>query len=204
MHPTLSDLHTSYEPEIKWTNDCQGKKDYDGEFISVSTRYYPGTYQANRLCSASSQIGIPVEGLLTVLAHKEFEAKTEQEVKLLVESWVRMQTREIIFNLYLCGYGEGRTTKINGVPMQVMSVQRAAAMQGINVTEVLHTCIIPSQSATFFVVEAEGRGRILLTFKDGQMHAPSDEMFQKYLTAVNEEQNDLLYIQKLLKGEENV
>lgn len=25
----------------EWQNDCQGKKDYDGEILSVSTRYWP-------------------------------------------------------------------------------------------------------------------------------------------------------------------
>jgi hypothetical protein len=25
----------------KWTNDCGGKKDYDGDILSVSTRYWP-------------------------------------------------------------------------------------------------------------------------------------------------------------------
>ncbi len=25
----------------KWTNDCQGKKDYDGSIVRITTRYWP-------------------------------------------------------------------------------------------------------------------------------------------------------------------
>ena len=25
----------------KWTDDCQGKKDYDGKILCLSTRYWP-------------------------------------------------------------------------------------------------------------------------------------------------------------------
>ena len=36
---------TDPEPRLllsaKWTNDCQGKKDYDGPILEVSTRYWP-------------------------------------------------------------------------------------------------------------------------------------------------------------------
>lgn len=27
--------------DAKWTPDCQGKKDYDGQILSISTRYWP-------------------------------------------------------------------------------------------------------------------------------------------------------------------
>jgi len=27
--------------EFKWTNDCQGKKDFDGPIVTLSSRYWP-------------------------------------------------------------------------------------------------------------------------------------------------------------------
>ena len=30
------------QPYAMWTDDCQGKKDYDGNMVSISTRYWPG------------------------------------------------------------------------------------------------------------------------------------------------------------------
>jgi hypothetical protein len=40
---------------IKWRNDCQGKKDYDGRIVHVSSRYWPrgGGYFTFSLFQAS-------------------------------------------------------------------------------------------------------------------------------------------------------
>jgi hypothetical protein len=80
----------------KWTDDCQGKKDYDGDIVSISTRYWPegGGFSVlhpdrtwtNGLPgikpSAKSELILrhAGEGLnnRTVLAAKEFEADTRK------------------------------------------------------------------------------------------------------------------------------
>ena len=97
-------------PCAKWTPDCQGKQDYDGRLISISTRYWPsgGGFHINDVqgfrLSTDSRIkpsahtsihlnfGEPDEygyGDYRVLAEKEFTADTEAEVKVQVEAWVR-------------------------------------------------------------------------------------------------------------------
>jgi len=97
----------------KWTDDCQGKKDYDGEFVSVSTRYWPrggGFFiirsDANGVevdenpapeipPSARSEIllyhGDPGSGDSITLAERKFEGETLEEVKSQVEEWAAAQ-----------------------------------------------------------------------------------------------------------------
>lgn len=79
-----------------WTNDCQGKKDYDGDILSISTRYWPENYQANRMVSAQSQLivhhGEPgASEDYAVLAHVEFEAETFEFLAPQVEAWAQQQ-----------------------------------------------------------------------------------------------------------------
>ena len=95
-----------------WTNDCQGKKDYDGPILEVSTRYWPrggGFTEVIRTDhgvffrdnedrptikpSAKSSVCIchGKNGDLYTLTEREFEAETEEEVKHLVEVWVQQQ-----------------------------------------------------------------------------------------------------------------
>lgn len=95
----------------RWTNDCQGKKDYDGPILEVSTRYWPrgggftevvrgdrGAFfrynedRPNIKPSATSALVVREEGDCTyTLIEHEFEAETEEEVKQLVEAWVQQQ-----------------------------------------------------------------------------------------------------------------
>lgn len=102
-------------PCAKWQDDCQGKKDYDGRLISISTRYWPGPDGGSAMTfdSATGQIGEAPYGskpsakasiLLnhgepdqygygdyTDLAEAEFEGDTEADVKAKVEVWVLEQ-----------------------------------------------------------------------------------------------------------------
>lgn len=117
------------QPAARWTNDCQGKKDYDGNLVSISTRYWPrgggfnilrdGVFKSTAETdpqirpSAKTSIHIncnePDENGLNSdyaeLASIEFEADTEEEVKALVETWVAASYRRIVSTL-LAEYGK--------------------------------------------------------------------------------------------------
>lgn len=85
----------------EWTDDCQGKKNYDGPLIRVSSRYWPrgggfhllvgrnfvesGKIRPDIKPSAESSIMLADE---TTIFEKKFEAETEEEVKAQVETWV--------------------------------------------------------------------------------------------------------------------
>lgn len=100
----------------EWTDDCQGKKDYDPSIVSISTRYWPrgggfllfnshtGEFQENDARpdirpSATSSLVIDYrqgEGEDAYVDHldlavAEFEADTEEEVKAQVEAWAQLQ-----------------------------------------------------------------------------------------------------------------
>ena len=99
----------------RWTPDCQGKQDFDGPIIVVSTRYWPqggGYLEFERhtrhwrenedrpeiLPSAHCAIIIRdrEEDHDLTIAEAEFEAKTEEEVKRRVESWANEKRNRII------------------------------------------------------------------------------------------------------------
>lgn len=99
----------------KWTPDCGGKKDYDGDILSVSTRYWPedgGFYvltdergfRKNDILSKPSAHSSLVfwngehgtrkdtGGDYVVLVDAEFEGETFDEVARQVEKWAQQQT----------------------------------------------------------------------------------------------------------------
>jgi len=91
------------KPAARWTDDCQGKKDYDGRLLDISTRYWPGRYRTDGRPSASASIlirhGEPDEygyGNYTVWREAEFNGDTEQDVKRQVEEWVAAQFAEVL------------------------------------------------------------------------------------------------------------
>lgn len=114
-------------PHARWTNDCQGKQDYDGEIITVSTRYWPGpdggggsllvengptgfsmsTVPYGDKPKAHSSILLnlgPAEehdggGRHLVWADRKFTGGTEAEVKAKVERWASKQMSEIVRRL---------------------------------------------------------------------------------------------------------
>ena len=92
--------------KIEWTDDCSGKKDYDGDVVRVSTRYWPrgggflefgpdgfkdNDARPEIKPSAKSHILFGDEDLATA----EFEGETEAEVKAEVEAWVAAQLARI-------------------------------------------------------------------------------------------------------------
>ncbi len=100
MSKVLKDLR----PAAGWTDDCQGKKDYDGPLLSISTRYWPGPPGGpfgspyGPTPSARSSILLRLAGEDNYLTWRDakFEASTEAEVKAQVEAWVREQLRAVV------------------------------------------------------------------------------------------------------------
>lgn len=111
-------------PRAAWTPDCQGKQDFDGPIISVSTRYWPGPGGGGPMVvetrpgrtpkitegtygdspSATSAIILrlgPKEehdggGDYMIWREQDFRAPTEAEVKALVEDWVHEMMVDIM------------------------------------------------------------------------------------------------------------
>ena len=105
------------EPCAMWTDDCQGKKDYDGRLLSISTRYWPEGGGAMTVDTATGVIGnLPYGPKPSAVAsidfnfgkpdtygfgdyvtwkEQRFEADTEAEVKAQVEAWVREKVEEV-------------------------------------------------------------------------------------------------------------
>lgn len=110
------------KPCAKWTPDCQGKWDFDGSILRVSTRYWPrgggfSVWDGNNFLTNVDQLIRPSAHSEIVLDHGEpnesnhcaepitiadrkFEADTEAEVKATVEAWVKKQFDRI--RLLLC------------------------------------------------------------------------------------------------------
>lgn len=104
---------TELRPAARWTDDCQGKKDYDGPLLSISTRYWPGPGGGGAMTfdtatgafgslpygpmpSADASILLRHAGGYLVWRDAKFEAPTEAEVKAQVEAWVREQFAAVI------------------------------------------------------------------------------------------------------------
>lgn len=101
---------TTHRVPAEWTDDCQGKKDYDGDLVRLSTRYWPrgggfdifsresgwSNGSPDIKPSATSEIFICTAGIDLTLAKKEFEAETEAEVKSQVEEWADRQYQRIV------------------------------------------------------------------------------------------------------------
>ena len=110
-------MKTKFPKKLKvcaeWTDDCCGKKDYDGRVLSVSTRYWPrgggmlvvhntggkvriedDSARPEIKPSARASIGFPTPDTdhLELIA-KDFEADSFEEVKAQVETWVNEQVQ---------------------------------------------------------------------------------------------------------------
>lgn len=96
-----------------WTDDCQGKKDFDGTLIHISTRYWPrggGFYvltperrwEGNEARpeihpSAHSTIYLRrADGEDVVLAEEWFEGTTQEEVQRTVEAWAQREYEAMV------------------------------------------------------------------------------------------------------------
>lgn len=102
---------TAFKVPAEWTDDCQGKKDFDGELVSISTRYWPagggfsmfsretGWVNNPGDCkpSANSQIILRHAGHdYVIFAAKDFEADSLEAVKAQVEAWAQEQYQRVI------------------------------------------------------------------------------------------------------------
>ena len=94
--------------DAKWENDCQGKKDYDGNILSISTRYWPtsGGFEVRHngnivwhdgiedmKPSAISYLRIRSREFNSnrILAKQEFEGESFEEISNQVEEWAQCQ-----------------------------------------------------------------------------------------------------------------
>ncbi len=116
---------------MRWTPDCQGKWDYDGRVLTVSTRYWPAGGGFHVMNSADGRGLVPSAELYPaikpsataaihfeygepddngynnpylILAEQDFKGETEAEVKAAVEAWVREQFTDI-FKLAVAHFG---------------------------------------------------------------------------------------------------
>lgn len=108
------DIPSKIALNATWTSDCCGKQDYDAPILSISTRYWPrggGMMVVHNLPDQPIKIEMDSErqeikpsansslminyaedtGLDFVLAEKDFEGETEEEVKAQVEVWAQQQ-----------------------------------------------------------------------------------------------------------------
>lgn len=95
------------KPNAKWTDDCTGKKDYDGDVLSISTRYWPaggGFYVLDSNGFRQNKDGSKPrakasllfwhdgdEEYETIVESGYFEGDSFEEVKAQVEIWVQTQ-----------------------------------------------------------------------------------------------------------------
>jgi hypothetical protein len=99
----MGSMTATLTPAARWTDDCQGKKDYDGRLLDISTRYWPARYRSDGRPSAHAAIriqhGEPNEygyAAYTVWRDAEFDGATEQDVKRQVEDWVATQFADVL------------------------------------------------------------------------------------------------------------
>lgn len=102
-------------PGLEWTPDCQGKWDYDGALVRVSTRYWPRGGGFHTFSREEGWRGNETRPEIKPHAHSaiilgdydgsgndgreiaeaEFTGETEAEVKAAVERWVAEQYQRI-------------------------------------------------------------------------------------------------------------
>jgi len=108
-----------YRTPAEWTDDCQGKKDFDGGLVELSSRYWPrggshivrnpdgsmtdGSHPSRQEIrpSAISSVLLHFRGPdgetdVLRLAAESFEADTEAEVRAAVEEWAQAQMTKIV------------------------------------------------------------------------------------------------------------
>lgn len=99
----------------KWTDDCQGKKDYDGRILSISTRYWPRGGGFHLFDSRHPELGLQnnetrprikpsATSSLVIwyldengcqdsldIVSAEFKGETFEEINPQVEAWAQKQ-----------------------------------------------------------------------------------------------------------------
>lgn len=81
-------LATSVMECAKWTPDCSGKQDFDIPLISISTRYWP---DHTAVASLMLWENASTHGDYTELSRENFNAKSEAELKVQVQAWVKQE-----------------------------------------------------------------------------------------------------------------
>lgn len=102
-------MSNELKPNCEWKDDCCGKKDYDGQIISISTRYWPrgggaiivdsrvGVLPADATIrpSATSSLILDFKGTndedYIKIATADFEGETFEEIAAQVEKWTQEQ-----------------------------------------------------------------------------------------------------------------
>lgn len=100
-----------FKVDAEWTDDAQGKKDFDGDILSISTRYWPAGggfsifvpgqgFTHNPLdtkpSAKSSLVFRYAEYESIDLAEKEFEGETFEDVARQVEAWAQEQMNKVV------------------------------------------------------------------------------------------------------------
>ena len=88
----VDEAMVAHDYKLAWQHDCQGKQDYDGRIVHVSTRYWPPNYDRSAQHTAHSAIII---GEDDPLVERHFSATAESDVKRQVEEWVVGQIKII-------------------------------------------------------------------------------------------------------------
>lgn len=79
-------------PAAEWSDDCNGKQNYDGPVVSISTRYWPGWKSSDGRPSAVAAIVLNgARGDHYPIVEYEVSADTPGEVRAAVEAWVAGQ-----------------------------------------------------------------------------------------------------------------
>lgn len=86
---------TELRPAAVWTPDCQGKQDFDGPILSISTRYWPAGYGPTPSANVALMVDLP-DGEQLEIKSQDFAADTETEVKALVEAWAQATMEAVV------------------------------------------------------------------------------------------------------------
>ena len=101
------------KPDVKWTTDCQGKKNYDGEIVSVSSRYWPrgggyslfsaekrwednGSRPATPPSAQSSIIIRHGDDAYLTVTERTFSGETFEDLSPQVEAWAQEQFARVV------------------------------------------------------------------------------------------------------------
>lgn len=106
-----------YRLDATWTDDAQGKKDYDGPILTISTRYWPrgggflvvnrtptritiedDTHRRDIKPSAKSSLCLCIAGYpeSVTLTSQSFEGETFEEVAHQVETWAQATMDHVV------------------------------------------------------------------------------------------------------------
>jgi len=73
------------DQEPKWDWDCNFKLDFDGDLVSIESRFYPPHYNVNEKWDGKLRVNV----LGNCILEKEFECDTLEKLKKEVESFTK-------------------------------------------------------------------------------------------------------------------